>query len=805
MFICYIFQHTFIRGTVLNSIQNNSTVDENKEWVVTLNQLQHLEDDVIETLFSLGNGAIGTRGTSGYTCNTTLPKCEGTYINGAYVTESIEYDESAYGFAKFNNKMLQVSNSKSIAISTDNENFELCKVEQRSLNMKNACYSEVLELSTVSGKQIRLNILRFVSQHQQELIINNYTIEPVNFTGTLHVKSFINPNDSSTSQTDDPRVGNLTASKHLSLIEAVSTTDFSYQLQQLDTPDGLVNVATSHQFEPKASVTHNGEISANTGAVTDQFEVLLTDNSIKFTKYSVCLCEQTGQLTQESQTKEQLTSNIIEQAHQSLKQAKQLGFSKNYQAHLKVMHQFWQDSDIVIKGKKQHQLAIRLNMLHLNMSAGRDGYSNIAAKGLTGPGYDGHYFWDSEIYITPFFIYTQPEIARSLLSYRFSGLGKAKLRAQEMGHEKGALFPWRTIGGSECSSYFPAGTAQYHINAAIAYAVRHYLMATGDLQFIWDKGAELVVETGRLWPSLGHFNTDKNEQFCIDTVTGPDEYTALVNNNYYTNAMAKIHLTFACELIQQLQQSDELKFAVLANKLNLKTDEIELWQNIASNMYLAHDEARNITPQDDSFFSKKQWDFAGTAKEKYPLLLNFHPLVIYRHQVLKQADVILANFLQDDQVEVELKRNNLDFYEPITTHDSTLSACTHSIAYSETGKDKKAFKYFEETLLTDLNNLHENSQYGVHTAAMGGSWMCIIQGFIGLRMRNDYAYFTPKLPKKWKSLSFKLKIKDCQIKITLDDKHIVYQLLSGNKLPLQHNLYTFTLTSEHSLKKFILS
>ncbi len=760
---------------------------------------------MIETLLSLGNGAIGTRGTSGYACNTTLPKCEGTYINGAYVTEPIEYDESAYGFAQFNNKMLQVSNSKSIAISTDNETFELCKVKQRSLNLQNACYSEVLELSTVSGKQIRLYILRFVSQHQQELIINNYTIESINYTGTIHIKSFINPNDSSINQTDDPRVGNLTVSKHLSLVEAVSTADFSYQLQQLDAPESLVNVATSHQFDPKTPVTHHGEISANNGAVTDQFEVFLTDDAIKFTKYSVCLCNQIRQLKQGSQTNEQISSEIIEQAKQSLKQAKQLGFSKNYQAHQKVIQQFWQDSDIVIKGNEQHQLAIRLNMLHLNMSTGRDGYSNIAAKGLTGPGYDGHYFWDSEIYITPCFIYTQPEIAKNLLSFRFSGLDKAKLRAQEMGHEQGALFPWRTIGGSECSSYFPAGTAQYHINAAIAYAVRHYLMVTNEWQFIWDMGAELVIETGRLWPSLGHFSAEKNGRFCIDTVTGPDEYTALVNNNYYTNAMVKIHLTFACELIQQLQQRDEIKFAALANKLSLKTDEIKLWQNIVHNMYLPHDEARNITPQDDSFFSKQPWDFACTAKEKYPLLLNFHPMVIYRHQVLKQADVVLANFLQDDQVDIELKRNNLDFYEPITTHDSTLSACAHSIAYSETGNDRKAFKYFEETLLTDLNNLHDNSQHGVHTAAMGGSWMCIIQGFVGLRMRNDYTCFAPKLPKQWKYLSFKLKIQDCQIKITLTDKHIVYQLLSGKKLPIQHNLDTFALTSEHSLKQFNLS
>jgi len=489
-------------------------------------------------------------------------------------------------------------------------------------------------------------------------------------------------------------------------------------------------------------------------------------------------------------------AELINQAREELLSAKALGYQENLQLHQNLMDTFWQDSDVKITGNERHQLAIRLNMLHLTMSAGKDGQRNIAAKGLTGPGYDGHYFWDSEIYIIPYFIYTQPDVAKNLLSYRFNGLAQAKLRAKEMGHDQGALFPWRTIGGEECSSFFPAGTAQYHINAAISYAVKQYFKASQDWQFILDEGAELVIETARLWPSLGHFNQNKSGLFCIDTVTGPDEYTAIVNNNYYTNSMAKIHLSFAIEIIDKLKEKNIEQYKLLLNKLQFSAEEVILWQEIVDKMYLPHHEELNITPQDDSFLDKKPWDFIGTPKDKYPLLLNFHPLVIYRHQVLKQADVVLANFLQDDEVSIDLKRNNLAFYEKITTHDSTLSACTHSLAYSETGNHEEAFDYFDNTVLTDLDNLHNNSHYGIHTAAMSGSWMCITQGFTGLRIRDNYASFQPKLPEQWQELRFKLKLLGCQIEVTLSNDKVIYQLLSGDELSLRHYQQDLLLTKE---------
>lgn len=776
----------------MKTLNNYLATDEDKQWILSQDQLTHLSEGVIETLFSLGNGTLGTRGTSGYESDVTQPECEGTYINGSYIRETIEYDESAYGFAQFNNKMMQTFNTKAIEISSENEVFKPYNIGKRHVNLHQASYHEVLQLHTDSGKEIELHITRLVCQHQQNMMINHYQIEAVNFSGKLQVTSSIKGSDSTSQNSNDPRIGNLSVIDKLHCLESLSSPEYAFLLHQLSDPKSLMIVATSHQFEQ-----HNKHIKISSNSknvLTEQFEVELTDNKVTFSKYSLYLCPQTLTSNSQQQNTPEDEQELITQAREELLCAKNLGYQENLQLHQQLMNEFWQDSDVTIEGNDQHQLAIRLNMLHLTMSSGKDGQRNIAAKGLTGPGYDGHYFWDSEIYIIPYFIYTQPEVAKNLLSYRFNGLAKAKSRAIEMGHEQGALFPWRTISGEECSSFFPAGTAQYHINAAIAYAVRQYFKASADWQFIWDEGAELVIETARLWPSLGHFNKNNSNRFCIDTVTGPDEYTALVNNNYYTNSMAKIHLSFAIELIDKLSVNNESRCNLLLTKLKLSIEELNIWKKIVERMYLPHQVEQNISPQDDSFLDKKPWDFSGTPKNKYPLLLNFHPLVIYRHQVLKQADVILANFLQDDEVDIRLKRNNLAFYEPITTHDSTLSACTHSLAYSETGNHQAAFDYFDNTVLTDLNNLHNNSHYGVHTAAMSGSWMCITQGFAGLRIRDNYASFQPNLPKQWQGLRFKLKLLGCQVQLTLSRGQITYQLLSGKQFSLKHYQQDYLLT-----------
>ncbi|MGM0502307.1 MAG: glycoside hydrolase family 65 protein, partial [Bacillota bacterium] len=364
-----------------------------------------------------------------------------------------------------------------------------------------------------------------------------------------------------------------------------------------------------------------------------------------------------------------------------------------------------------------------------------------------------------------------------------------------LGHQKGALYPWRTIAGDECSAYFPAGTAQYHINADIAYAVKQYVEVTGDNQFLADYGAEIIFETARFWLDLGCYISSKDNQFCINEVTGPDEYTALVNNNYYTNAMAQLNLNYAYQAAQQLQENYPQRYQELKDKLSLEQEEVKQWQEAAQKMYLPYDEELQIHKQDDSFLDKEVWDFANTPQDNYPLLLNYHPLVIYRYQVLKQADLVLALFLLGDQFSQAEKKRNFDYYEAVTTHDSSLSSCIHSIIAAEIGYHQLAYNYFMETARMDLDNYHDNSQHGIHTAAMAGTWMSVVNGFAGMRVYDGELSFNPYLPEQWDSYKFRITFKGQVIEVEVDNMKVSYKLVEGTEVEFMHDEEKITLTA----------
>ena len=419
---------------------------------------------------------------------------------------------------------------------------------------------------------------------------------------------------------------------------------------------------------------------------------------------------------------------------------------------------------------------------------------------MTGEGYEGHYFWDTEIYSLPFFLYLKPEISRKLLEFRYNTLDKARERARTMGHQKGALYPWRTIAGEESSAYFPAGTAQYHINADIAYALKQYVEVTADDEFLVDYGAEILFETARLWSDLGDYIAAKDNQFCINEVTGPDEYTALVNNNYYTNAMAQVNLEYAYQVAHKLKEEAAAEYQALKEKISLSEDEVQAWKEAADKMYLPYDEEREIHKQDDSFLEKEVWDFANTPAKDYPLLLNYHPLVIYRYQVSKQADLVLALFLLGDQFSLEEKKRDFDYYETVTTHDSSLSSCIHSIVAAEIGYYEQAYEYFMETARMDLDNYHNNSQHGVHTAAMAGTWMSVVNGFAGMRVYDGELSFAPYLPEEWDSYKFRITFQGRRIKVEVKEDEVTYSLVSGSEIEFKHHDGIVTLGSDKKVE-----
>lgn len=353
-----------------------------------------------------------------------------------------------------------------------------------------------------------------------------------------------------------------------------------------------------------------------------------------------------------------------------------------------------------------------------------------------------------------------------------------------MSHHKGALFPWRTINGEECSAYFPGGTAQYHINADIAFAIKRYMEATKDWDFLTHYGAEILFETARLWADLGAFIVKKGNQFCLNGVTGPDEYTAIVNNNFYTNLLAKENLEYAYQVALWMRENAPEQYRNLIITIRLEEQELEFWKNAADHMVLPYDPELKIHLQDDDFLNRAPWDFAHTPPENYPLLMHYHPLVIYRHQVCKQADMILALLLLGDRFDHDQKQRDFDFYERVTTHNSSLSTCIFSIIASEIGYFEKAYQYFLKTVRTDLDDIHGNTKDGIHAANMAGAWMCMVNGFAGMRVYNGVLSFNPSLPATWQEYSFKITLQDNLVKVAVNHAGISFELLNGNQLTL---------------------
>ncbi|MEE2002000.1 glycosyl hydrolase family 65 protein [Alkalimonas sp. MEB108] len=741
-------------------------------WRLTEQALIPAQPLLCETLLSLANGYIGTRGTleEGLAGQSS---CEGTYLNGVYSSEPIQYGESACGFARNNHTMLQVANGKRIYCELDGERIELggALEHQRSLDMRQGLLQRQWQWQSKNGKRLLISSQRLVSMQHPELMCITYQLTALNFTGEVQVFSELDACYAPFSKKDDPRVGVFSIADTLNLQQQGFAGQQGWMLHRVHGSDFAVCAMMQHEWPAVAGGIR--QLQQQPGVLCEQASWSLQQGEAASLTKWVLYRHQTSQHS----------SDLTAWCHQQLATLSKHSFADLAAAQAQACQQFWQQADVQIEGDAAMQQGIRFNLFSLWQSAGKDGHSNIGAKGLTGPGYDGHYFWDTEIYVIPCLSFTQPVVARQLLGFRYRQLDAARLRAREMAHSKGALYPWRTIGGEECSAYFPAGTAQYHINAAIAYAIRCYYLATADWDFMREQGIEMLVETARLWLELGFFNPRRDGAFEIHAVTGPDEYTAIVNNNFYTNAMAQLHLRFAIEMVAKLEAEapERLK------DWQLSAAELALWQQAAEQMYLPLDERLGVHPQDDSFLQKQRWDFAATPKDKYPLLLHYHPLVIYRHQVLKQADVVLAMVLLDDAISPAQKARNLAYYEPLTTHDSSLSACIHSIACAELGQLEQALTFFGDSARMDLDNQHGNTEHGVHIACMAGTWQALVFGFAGLRSRPDGLHFAPRLPAQLPGLSFRLNYRGRILEFSVQQGKAQYQLQQGEPLTIYHD------------------
>jgi alpha,alpha-trehalose phosphorylase len=743
-----------------------------------------------ETTFSTANGYLGMRGGFQEGRPSFL---HGTFVNGFYETWPIPYGEKAFGFAKTGQTMVNVPDGKIIRLYVDDEPFTMDRANllryERALDMKRGVYERETLWETPAGKQVLIRSTRMVSFTQRHVAAMRYEVTVLNAKAPVVVVSeMVNHAaiiDTTKAESagglgvaapvaEDPRLAKSFKEQVL-VHERTDVTGlrilmgFHARSSRMSLGCGMDHVVESENTYTSSSACpeHCGQVVFSVDAEPGKPFRLY-----KYLAYHTSHSEQPVEMRA--------------RAGRTLDRAVRHGYAALEADQRTFMDDFWRRSDIEVAGPSappRLQQCLRWNLFQLLQATGRVENAGVPAKGLTGQAYEGHYFWDMEIYVMPFLIYTAPRTARNLLIFRHGMLEQARQRARDL-NQRGALFPWRTISGEEASAYYAAGTAQYHINAAIAFAMKKYVDVTDDQEFLREYGAEVLVETARLWYDLGFFSDREGGRFCIHSVTGPDEYSTVVNNNTYTNLMARENLWYAAGVIDGLRERDPAAYAAVAHRTRLNPEEAAEWRRAADHMYVPYDERTKMNPQDDSFLEREVWDIKNTPKDKFPLLLHFHPLVIYRYQVIKQADIVLAMFLLGNEFTAEQKKRNFDYYDPLTTGDSSLSACIQSIVAAEIGYDEVAQKYLRYAVLMDLADVGGNVRDGVHVASIGGTWMAIVYGLAGMR---DYAGKLSFSPKRFvQKLKFPLTFRGQRLEVDIDDGTVIYALRQGEGLTIKH-------------------
>ena len=735
-----------------------------------------------ETIFATANGYLGIRGN----CDECAPVQEsGVFINGFYESWPIVYGERAYGFAKTGQTMLNVTDSRVIRLYVDDEPFYLPSALlisfQRILDLRAGTLTRDLVWEMPSGKQVRIRSCRFVSFEHRHLAAISYEVTLLNAAAPVVISSEVRYDPSSQLLEEDPRAARGFTERPL-IPQIHYANDQRLVLSHITKNSKMVVACgVDHIIETDNPISSATTIEEDVGKAVFSIDAR-PGQAISLTKY---MAYHTAQLT--------VDHELCERAERTLSRAKAEGFPVLLDSQRCFLDEFWRRADIRIVGDSRLQQYLRWNLFQLAQATGRAEGTGVGPRGLTGQAYDGNYFWDTEIYVLPFLIYTTPRIARNLLKFRHGMLAQARIRAREVS-QRGALFPWRTINGEEASAYYAAGTAQYHINADIMYALKKYVEVTGDTEFLYYEGVEMLVETARLWCDLGFYTDHEDGKFYIHGVTGPDEYNTVVNNNTFTNLMARENLRYAATVVETLRQERPELFAMLLDKTGLELIEVEEWRRAAEHMHIPYNELLEIHPQDDSFLSKEPWDFANTPDEHYPLLLHYHPLVIYRRQVIKQADVVLAMFLLGNQFSLEQKRQNFDFYDPLTTGDSSLSISIQSIIAYEIGEIGKAWEYARYAALMDLADIGGNVKHGAHIASIGGTWMAVVYGMAGMRDYDGQISFKPQLPLDIQRVNVPLVIRDHELEVDITREAVTYLLRRGDTFTILHRGKALTLT-----------
>jgi alpha,alpha-trehalose phosphorylase len=749
-------------------------------WKLTEAVYSTVDLGVTESLFAVGNGYLGMRANveEGREAHT-----HGTFINGFHETWPIRHAEEAFGFARTGQTIVNVPDNKTMKLYVDDEPMLLSVADleayDRSLDFRDGVLRRDIVWRTPGGKRVKVSSTRMVSFTQRHLAILSIEVTMLDHEAPVVISSqTLNRQDGK----DEYHVRAAAMGGGADPRKAESFESRVLEPQSHWSKDNRILLG----YRCSNSKMTLGVGVDHTIATENSYSTLIFDD------------EDTGKMVFRVQARPGLpikinkivsyhtsrgvpSRELIDRCRRTLDRVREQGVEVQYAAQREWLDGFWERSDVEVPGQPAVQQAIRWNLYQVAQATARAEQSGVPAKGVTGSGYSGHYFWDTEIFVLPFLTYTNPSMARSALRFRYNMLEAAKRRARELA-QSGALFPWRTISGDEASAYYAAGTAQYHIDADISYALCKYVAASGDEAFMNREGIDILVETARMWADLG-FWRDKGSgwrSFHIHGVTGPDEYTTVVNDNLFTNVMARFNLGMAAEVLQRMEAHDGEDYRRLVQRLKISSEEVEEWARAAKAMSIPYDAATGINPQDSHFLDREMWDLKNTPPEKFPLLLHYHPLVIYRFQVLKQADVVLALFLQGDHFSLEQKRADFDYYDPITTGDSTLSGVVQSIIAAEVGYHDLALRYFHNALFVDLADKHDNTTDGVHVASTGGVWNILVYGFGGMRDHNGVITFDPRLPSSWTGLRFQITLRGTRVRVILTREEICFEVVEGD-------------------------
>lgn len=640
----------------------------------------------VPAIFAIGNGFIGIRAETG---TDDLPR---VYLNGVYDRVPIEYHEGAHGLPRGGDVRLSVADGTKIVIGIDGTLIAIDAPLE--LDMERGVLRQVVQHGDAT-----ITLTRFASMTEQALagcvvdVIAGASPIELTIAGEIDAPRLATP----PADIDDPRITQAMANPWSEV--AVPADPISCRADRLERSDFTVAVARSAPVQVRIPAGEARRMPVLTAYLAER---------------------------------ETPADELAARARTLIGKATAAGADALLAEQAQAWSAIWAGTRFTLADPVAEG-ALRHGLFQIAQAVRRDGRGSIAAKGQTGEGYEGHIFWDAETYALPFLIHTQPAMARAALAWRVAGLDAARQNARDLGHEAGAVLPWRTIGGRECSSYFLAGSAQYHINADVAHALRLYVETTGDLSILREGGAELLAETARIWLSAGWHDPARGDAFVINRVTGPDEYTALIDNNLYTNLMAAEHMRYAA-LLEERHGIDP----------GLSPSERQAMLRAADTIFLPFDEARQVFAQDDAFFGKQPWPIDDTPADKFPLLLHYHPLHIYRHCVCKQADAVLAVATLPHRFAPDMRKRMLDVYEALTVHDSTLSASSFAAAAALAGETDRAAHYWTDTVLTDLLNLHANTAHGLHMAALGGGWNALAFGFAGLSTLDGSLAFSPR-------------------------------------------------------------